>query len=177
MMLSEADLQASAGSEELVALGGAVVEVRSTSSSSHYVEWAVAEGVTPLGSDRWVVRVAFQVLTPGPDGPERSEIRRVDVPVEVLEGRWRRIGPLALSTYVAAPHDDAWSAEQIPVTTEIANAVLPLFAAWGDVEIDSAERVDGLTRVRVDTGGMRVAVWLDGTNQLSSVPLPRQASP
>lgn len=173
MMLSEADLQASEGSGELMALGAAVVEVRATSSPSHYVEWAVAEELTPLGGGTWSVRVAFQVLVPGPDGPVRSTIRRVDVPIAVVDGRSRRVGPLNLSSYEeAAPAGDMWALEPTPLTSALRDAVAPLFADWGEVELESAGTAEGLTRIIVDTGGMSVSVWLDETNLLPRLPVP-----
>lgn len=172
VMVSEADLQASSGSGELLALGAAVVEIRATSTPLHYVEWAVAEGLTPLGNDRWSVQVAFQVLTSGPGGPERSAIRRVDVPIQVVEGRAGRAGPLHLSSYEPALVVDEWDVQETPVTPAMTETVLPQFEGWSDVALDSAGTHEGLVRVMVDTGAMMIAVWLDGETALSAVPAP-----
>lgn len=172
VMVSEADLQASDGSAELLALGAAVIEVRMTSTPNHYVEWAVAEGLTPLGSGRWSVQVAYQVLVAGPDGPIRTSIRRLSVPIEVSQGRAGRAGPLHLAAYDPAPSVDVWAMEATPVTPAMAEAVHALFAEWGDVTVVSAGTHAGLVRVLVDTGGMEVSVWFDGETRLPSVPVP-----
>lgn len=175
VMVSEADLRADDEPSELLAMGAAVVEIRALSSTRHYVEWAVADNVTALGDGIWAVRVAFQVLVPGPDGAERSAVRRVEVPMQIVDGIARRSGPMSLSVHEPGPAVDLWETRPVPVTTRMIDTVEELFAEWNIEEVESAGSFGGATRVLVRTAGMTISLWLDEVDRPMAVPIPFQA--
>lgn len=171
--VSEADLRAPDESGELLALGTAVVEVRRLSTADHYVEWATAEDVTPLGGGLWSVRVAFQILsTAVPSGPERSAVRRLDVPVLVEGDRAHVAGPMSVSLYQPAPATDAWDLTTEAPSPDLAAVAVAAFGDWADVAITEAGRNGDVWRVMVEADGWPLAVWLRNGDVLPGVPAP-----
>lgn len=175
-LLTEADLRAG-DTHELLVLGAAVMEVRSTSTDDNYVEWALAESLTSLGADLWSVRVAFQRLVLDDSGPNRPPVRRVLVPIRVVDGVAGPAGPMSPARSEPVATLDAWTLDRGEVPASVATAAREYLADWaaGPTVVTGGGRVADLWRIDVEVDGVRLAVWIGPNGAVDGLPLP--ASP